>query len=333
MMESDMFMGFQDHEGDVVNAGDSPAQDLLENALRIKSGMDGDRDMGVVIGGLEEALDFGSAEAARQLGMCYAYGDGVLQNDKYATMYYRKGAELGDPECMYRLFRNLSIGVGSEVNLDEADLWLERAADAGHSAAIATLEHYRKTGMLSRELKESWTNGNAGNRDRSVYIERVSPSSRHDLNNIAVLDKIEVATQKWDKVADTNSGLALLAIYIIAGIVSGILLKSVYENNISFMGSSSLITNFNSAGTFMAYMAVIGGLLGLAMGFLMVCFVNKVRETLFLYIPVLAMPLIIMCLSSMIMTIAKGVWGLILGILQIAVYVVIGYSVFASSSN
>lgn len=331
-MEAYKDMGYQDYAGYETDAVVPAAQELLENALRMKSGMDGDRDMDTVIGMFEEALDSGCAEAARYLGMCYAYGDGVSQNDTRATMYYKRGAEQGDPECMYRLFRNLSTGKGCEADLDEADVWLKKAADAGHASAIGTLEHFEKAQMLSKDLVESESQGKAGS--KSIYIERVSAGDRLKLDKIGEFAEIKTHTEDWSKIANSKSTFSLWAVYIAAGIISGILLKPVYEKNISFMGSLSLISNFNSAGTFMAYMAVIGGLLGLAMGFLIVIlFLERVKETLILYIPVLLMPLIIMCLSSMIMGLAKGILGLVLGILQIAVYVVIGYSVFASSSN
>ena len=331
-MGADMYMGYQDNAGYETNAGVPAAQELLDNALRMKSGMDGDRDMDTVIRTLEEALDGGCAEAARYLAMCYAYGDGVSQNDTRSTMYYKRGAEQGDPECMYRLFRNLSTGKGCPEDLDEADGWLKKAAEAGHTSAIETLEHFEKAQMLSKDMVESELQGKAGS--KSIYIERVSAGDRLNLDKIGELGEIKVHTDVWSKIAGSKSVWSLWAVYIAAGIISGILLKSVYENKISFMGSLSLISNFNSAGTFMAYMVVIGGLLGAAMGFLIiVLFLERVKETLILYIPVLLMPLIIMCLSSMIMGLAKGVLGLVLGILQIAVYVVIGYSVFASSSN
>ena len=332
-MKSDMDMGYQDHDVYESNTGESSAQELLENALRMKSGIDGERDMNAVLKGLEEALDSGSAEAARYLGMCYAYGDGVLQNDEYSTMYYRKGAELGDPECMYRLFRNLSTGTGCEADLDEADRWLKMAAEEGHSTAIATWDRYKQAEMLSKDLKESEKHSDAERGNRTIYIERVSPSDRLNLDKISESGGSTVVSQNWIKEVEDKSYRILLAIYIATGVVSGILLKSVYENNISIMGSLSLISNFHSVGTFMAYMAVIGGLLGLATGFVASRFLNRVHETLILYIPLLFMPLVIMCLSSMIMVIAKGVWGLILIVIQLAVYVVIGYSVFASSSN
>ncbi len=331
-MGAEMDMGYQDYADYASNAGRPAGQELLESALRMKSGLDGDRDMNTVIGKLEAALDNGSAEAARQLAMCYAYGDGVPQNDAYATMYYRRGAEQGDAECMYRLFRNLSTGKGCEADLDEADTWLKKAADAGHASAKATLERFEKAQMLGKDLVETDPQGKDGS--KSIYIERVSAGNRLNLDKIGDLGEIKIHTDNWSKLESSNSTLTLWAVYIAAGIISGILLKPVYENNISFMGSLSLISNFNSAGTFMAYMSVIGGLLGAAIGFLIIiCFLERVKETLILYIPVLLMPLIIMCLSSMIMGMVKGVFGLVLGILQIAVYVVVGYTVVGSTTN
>ena len=47
----------------------------------------------------------------------------------------------------------------------------------------------------------------------------------------------------------------------------------------------------------------------------------------------LLLPFIIMALSSLIMSLVHGVVGLVLGLLQIVVYLVVGYTVFASSTN
>ena len=127
----------------------------LEDILKLKDGVDCERDVEQAARLLMEKANGGSGEAARELGILYAYGSGVRQDDRTSTEYFRKGAELGDAKSMYRLFRNLSLGVGCAVNLDEADMWLKRAADSGYPAAAATWRKFAGSRTLSRDLKSA----------------------------------------------------------------------------------------------------------------------------------------------------------------------------------
>ena len=67
------------------------------------------------------------------------------------------------------------------------------------------------------------------------------------------------------------------------------------------MGSEVLIRSFSSSSNFTGFMIVIGGLLGLTIGLIASKLLNKVNETLILYIPLLFMPLIIVIISSLVM--------------------------------
>ena len=233
-----------------------------------------------VIRSLKGAMDGGSAEAARQLGICYACGDGVPQDDRISTDYFRKGAEKGNPESMYRLFRNLSIGNGYAVNLDEADIWLKKAADLGHSTAMSTWTKYEHTGMLSKDLRSYFSGGNSGFDMRT--IERISPDASLNPDKISVTKDFSFVEDHWTKEIATKSLYSVIFIYVIVGILCGVLLRAVYEKGICVMGSEVLIRSFSSSSNFTGFMIVIG-------------------ETLILYIPLLFMPLIIVIISSLVM--------------------------------
>ena len=70
----------------------------LEDILKLKDGVDCERDVEQAARLLMEKANGGSGEAARELGILYAYGSGVRQDDRTSTEYFRKGAELNGLE-------------------------------------------------------------------------------------------------------------------------------------------------------------------------------------------------------------------------------------------
>ena len=305
----------------------------LEDILKLKDGVDCERDVEQAARLLMEKANGGSGEAARELGILYAYGSGVRQDDRTSTEYFRRGAELGDAKSMYRLFRNLSLGVGCAVNLDEADMWLKRAADSGYPAAAATWRKFAGSRTLSRDLKSAENENTIRERAASFSVQTISPSAVYDLTRITQAEDISVVDQNWEKTVAAKSLKLMILIYTLGGALCGALLRSVYVKQIDVFGSNALATNFNSATGFTLYMTVIGALLGLTFGLILSKLLNRVKESLILYFPILLLPFIIMALSSLIMSLVHGVVGLVLGLLQIVVYLVVGYTVFASSTN
>ena len=164
----------------------------LEDILKLKDGVDCERDVEQAARLLMEKANGGSGEAARELGILYAYGSGVRQDDRTSTEYFRKGAELGDAKSMYRLFRNLSLGVGCAVNLDEADMWLKRAADSGYPAAAATWRKFAGSRTLSRDLKSAENENTIRERAASFSVQTISPSAVYDLTRITQAEDISV---------------------------------------------------------------------------------------------------------------------------------------------
>lgn len=69
----------------------------------------------------------GDSGAQRELGRCYANGEGVGRNDKKAVEYYLKAANQGNIEAQEQLCRCYSIGAGVERNLVEAEKWEKMA--------------------------------------------------------------------------------------------------------------------------------------------------------------------------------------------------------------
>ncbi len=73
------------------------------------------------------------------LGLLYATGHGVLQNDAAAFGWFDKAADAGHGYAMYELGRFYETGRGVDQNFNLALLWYQKAAAHGHVAAMAAI--------------------------------------------------------------------------------------------------------------------------------------------------------------------------------------------------
>lgn len=86
----------------------------------------------------------GDAEAQLQLGLSYAEGDGVVQNDKEAARWLALAARQGLPEAQYRYGLALLKGRGVVQDYRAAFSWIEKPAQRGYAKAQYSLgELYR----------------------------------------------------------------------------------------------------------------------------------------------------------------------------------------------
>lgn len=86
----------------------------------------------------------GDAEAQLQLGMRYAEGDGVIQNDKEAAKWFALAAKQGLAEAEYQYGLALLRGRGVLQDYQAAFAWIEKPAQRGHAPAQHRLgELYR----------------------------------------------------------------------------------------------------------------------------------------------------------------------------------------------
>ncbi len=86
----------------------------------------------------------GDAEAQLQLGMRYAEGGGVIQNDKEAAHWFALAAQQGLPEAQYRYGLALLKGRGVVQDYGAAFSWIEKPAKRGYAKAQYSLgELYR----------------------------------------------------------------------------------------------------------------------------------------------------------------------------------------------
>lgn len=91
----------------------------------------------------ERAARQGNAEAQFQLANMYAYGlvdsGRGEDHDRQAALWYFEAARQGHAEAQYSLGILFLTGKGVVQNQAEADKWIRRAAEQGHSDAAAYL--------------------------------------------------------------------------------------------------------------------------------------------------------------------------------------------------
>lgn len=86
----------------------------------------------------------GDAEAQLQLGLRYAEGDGVIQNDKEATKWFALAAKQELTEAQYQYGLALLKGRGVVQDYRAAFSWIEKSAKRGNAKAQYSLgELYR----------------------------------------------------------------------------------------------------------------------------------------------------------------------------------------------
>ena len=86
----------------------------------------------------------GDAEAQLQMGMRYAEGDGVIQNDKEAARWFALAAKQGLAEAQYQYGLVLLQGRGVVQDYKTAFSWIEKPAQRGYAKAQYSLgELYR----------------------------------------------------------------------------------------------------------------------------------------------------------------------------------------------
>ena len=83
--------------------------------------------------------ELGYASAQFNLGVKYANGIGVPENDAEAVKWYRKAADQGHSGAQSNLGVMYANGEGVPENDAEAVKWYRKAADQGHSVAQSSL--------------------------------------------------------------------------------------------------------------------------------------------------------------------------------------------------
>ena len=89
---------------------------------------------------INRAVASGDKEAALALATAYARGDQcVLKDEKRAEELLKPHADKGDAESQFALASLYQFGDSFAARRDEAQVWLQRAADQGHPRALEIL--------------------------------------------------------------------------------------------------------------------------------------------------------------------------------------------------
>ena len=108
---------------------------------------------------LRAAAEQGDAQAQFNLGVMYATGWRVPQDDKAAVQWYARAAEQGNAHGQFNLGRMYQYGKGVQQDDELAVKWYELAAKQGDAdAQYALSEMYRKGKGVPQddELADQW---------------------------------------------------------------------------------------------------------------------------------------------------------------------------------
>ncbi|MGE5027918.1 MAG: tetratricopeptide repeat protein [Betaproteobacteria bacterium] len=103
----------------------------------------------------------GDAAAQLQLGMRYAEGDGVIQNDKEAAKWFALAAQQGLAEAQYQYGLALLQGRGVVQDYRAAFNWIEKPAQRGYAKAqysLAELYRYGTGTAIDKARAYLWYN-------------------------------------------------------------------------------------------------------------------------------------------------------------------------------
>jgi uncharacterized protein len=110
---------------------------------------------------VQKKAEAGDASAQFNLGLRYAQGRGVPQDEKEALKWYRKGADQGNARAQTNLGVMYAIGAGVPKDYIQAYAWCNLAASSGNEKAKKgrdnledemTPEQIAKAQELSNEL-------------------------------------------------------------------------------------------------------------------------------------------------------------------------------------
>jgi hypothetical protein len=92
------------------------------------------------LGLMNRAVENGHIQATLMLATAYGRGENGLPKDEAkAEALLKPGAERGDADCQMTLASLYKFGDSFAARRDEAQVWLQRAADQGHPKALEIL--------------------------------------------------------------------------------------------------------------------------------------------------------------------------------------------------
>ena len=118
-----------------------------------------------------EGIERGADDAQFSLGMMYARGEGVAENDTEAARWFRRAARLGNAYAQYNLGYMYAYGEGVPEDPVEAFAWFSAAAEQGVPGAEEEKEFVAGRMDQDQALR-------AGKLSRSYWARYVAPIMR-----------------------------------------------------------------------------------------------------------------------------------------------------------
>ncbi len=128
-----------------ANKGDAKAQNNL--GLMYASGLVVPQDNKQAASWFRKAAEKGDTEAQNNLGLTYAKGLGVPPDDKQAVSWFRKAAEEGYAEAQDNLGAMYANGRGVSQDYSQAAVWFRKAAEKGSAGAQIHLASLYERGL------------------------------------------------------------------------------------------------------------------------------------------------------------------------------------------
>ena len=121
-----------------ADKGDKDAQNTIGFMYLMGKGVPKDHELALKL--LKASAEAGCAKAAYRLGYMYDTGQGDSEQDlDEAVVWYRRGADLGDPEAQYQLAGILSMKDSKYYNVTKSNEYLTKAAEQGQIEAAHQL--------------------------------------------------------------------------------------------------------------------------------------------------------------------------------------------------
>ncbi len=175
-----------------ANKGDAQAQNNL--GLMYAKGLGVPQDDKQAMSWFRKAAEKGDAEAQNNLGLTYVKGLGVPQDDKQAVSWFRKAAEEGYAEAQDNLGAMYANGRGVSQDYKQAAAWFRKAAEKGSARAQIHLASLYEKGLgVPQDYAEAkkWYGLAAANPSLDKEQRELATKGR---DNIA--EKIEEAQKK-----------------------------------------------------------------------------------------------------------------------------------------
>jgi uncharacterized protein len=140
------------------------------------------------------AAEEGNARAQFNLGVLYAKGHGVSQDDEQARQWYEKAAAQEYASAQVNLGNMYLIGQGVPKNYEMALFWFRRAVGQGHGVGLSNLGFMYANGRgVSQNFVEAhkWYNLAAAHGDKNAaaicddLAKRMSPAQIAEAQRLA----------------------------------------------------------------------------------------------------------------------------------------------------